>query len=258
MTYMNRLELINSIQNLTDEKEITFLIGDEKISNRFDRLDMKQCEKGDFYTEISYALYSYIANAIFFKAMGKEKSKEGYPFFDQQWEDIIHGVDTIYEENTKVVKDRALRLLDAFLSSMDGTTLTDLMEKIAPLCVLKIIKKHPKEEKKILRKFDKKKDIVYNQVTLFSRSLYHTFLNRSNLNPLCIQPDLHDLSNGVFVYDQKELIIPTWQNAFTLDSFKSVLKTGVGSCSTEFSFKDIKSVSVIYMVKDIVSTYHLD
>jgi hypothetical protein len=136
---MNRLELIHSIQSLTDENLITFSIGDEKISNRFDRLDMKQCEKGDFYTEISYALYSYIANAIFLKAMGKEKASQGYTFFDQQWEEIIQGKETIYEENTKVVKDRALRLLDAFLSSMDGTTLNDLMEKIAPLCVLKII-----------------------------------------------------------------------------------------------------------------------
>jgi len=254
---MNRLELIHSIQSLTDENLITFSIGDEKISNRFDRLDMKQCEKGDFYTEISYALYSYIANAIFLKAMGKEKASQGYTFFDQQWEEIIQGKETIYEENTKVVKDRALRLLDTFLSSMDGTTLNDLMEKIAPLCVLKIIKNHPKEEKKILRKFDKKKEIVYNQVTLFSRSLYHTFLNRSNLNPLLIQPDMDDLSNGVFVYDLKELIIPTWQNAFTLVNFKSVIKNGLASCSSEFPFKDIEAVSVIYMVKDIVGTYHL-
>lgn len=252
---MNRLQLIQFIQSLENENLIAFSVGDEKLSNRFDRLDMKQCEKGDFYTEISYALYSYIANAIFYKAMGKEKAMEGYFYFDTQWEEIIHGQETIYDENSKVVKDRALRLLDSFLSSMDETTLADLMEKIAPLCVLKIMKNHPGEEKKILRKFEKKKDIVYNQVTLFSRSLYHTFLNRSSIDPMLIQPDVHDLSNGVFAYNKEELIIPTWQNAFTLESYKSVLKNGVIACSNEFPFKDIRMLSVIYLVKYIVGTY---
>ena len=103
--------------------------------------------------------------------------------------------------------------------------------------------------------FEKKKDIVYNQVTLFSRSLYHTFLNRSSIDPMLIQPDVHDLSNGVFAYNKEELIIPTWQNAFTLESYKSVLKNGVIACSNEFPFKDIRMLSVIYLVKDIVGTY---
>jgi hypothetical protein len=72
---------------------------------------------------------------------------------------------------------------------------------------------------------------------------------------MLIQPDFHDLSNGVFAYNKEELIIPTWQNAFTLESYKSVLKNGVIACSNEFPFKDIRMLSVIYLVKDIVGTY---
>ena len=57
---MNRLELLEKTQQLTDETKIRFYLGDKEISNRFDRNSSHQYKPGDTVTTISFALYSYI------------------------------------------------------------------------------------------------------------------------------------------------------------------------------------------------------
>lgn len=254
---MNRLELINSIQSLTDENKIVFTIGDEKISNRFDEKESKQDKKKDYSVDISYALYSNIANAIFFKAQGKERASKGYDMYDIQWENIIRGSEKKITENAKAIKDNALRILDSFLYSKSSITMTDLLAKIAPLCVLKVMQDHPKEEKKVMKAFKKKKEVIFNQVLLFSRCLYHTFLNRSDLDSIKIHPDFENLANGIFSYDNKELFIPAWQNAFTLENYKQVVKNGLLRFSQNFPVSEIECISVIYLVKDFIATLPL-
>lgn len=254
---MNRLDLINLIQNLKDEESIAFYLSDEKISNRFDRENVNQYKKGDHLTDISYSLYSYIANSIFYKAQGEEKAKVGYSSFDNQWEEIISKALFETKDNIKAIKDEAMLLLSDFLFSKKQVTLPDMVFRFLPLSIYKEMNLYPGEAKKIYRCSLKKKEVLLNQVTLFTRSLYHSFLNRKNIDPEKILPDRDDLSNGIFSYEGKELLIPTWQNAFTLDSFRKVAQNGIFRISSSLPLDDISIISVIYLSKDIVVKYSL-
>lgn len=252
---MNRLEIINFIQNLKEEDKIYFSIGDEKLNNRFDKEDKNQYTKGDIKTDLAFFLYSYVANAIFFKAQGKEKQEEGYHHFDIQLEELIQKQTKDIFDNNKVIKDDAMRMLSAFFSNKEDITLIDLFEKFAPLCVLNLSLVDPSKTKKIYRTYNKNKDILFNQATLFIRNLNHSFLSQKNIDPLDIKPDLKNLSNGVFIYQDKNILFPTWQNAFTLESFKKVAQDGLLSYSNGESLDCIKKISVIYLAKGFIASY---
>ena len=96
-----------------------------------------------------------------------------------------------------------------------------------------------------------RKEIIFNQVVLFSRSLFHSFLNKTGIESNKVRPDYSSLNNGIFLYQGKTLIVPTWQNAFTLSAYKEVIMHGIDSLSDNFPISDIDSVAVIYLVKDI-------
>lgn len=254
---MNHIEIIQSIQEIKDESKIHFSVGDEKAENRFDYENANQYEEGNLITEISYMLYSYIANAIIFKAQSKEKSEYGYSLFDRQWEDLIQKKEISLFENQKVVKDDAMRLLGDFLSTAKEIRLNQLIDKFLPLCILKESIEQKDSERKAIRAFKKKKEVITNQVTLFIRSLYHSFLTRSDILPLKIRPDFDDLSNGIFSYDEVSLYLPTWQNAFTLESYKKVIKKSLLLLSSSFPIESVKEISVIFLSKDIIATVDL-
>ncbi len=254
---MNHNEIIQSIQEINDESRIHFSVGDEKAENRFDYENASQYEEGNLITEISYMLYSYIANAIIFKAQGKEKCNLGYSLFDTEWEGLIQKKEISLFDNQKVVKDDAMRLLNDFLSTSKEIRLNQLIDKFLPLCILKECIEHKDAERKAIRTFKKKKDVITNQVTLFIRSLYHSFLTRSDILPNRILPDYQNLSNGIFSYDDSSLYLPTWQNAFTLESYKKVIKKSLLSLSSAFPIESIKKISVIFLSKDIIATADL-
>lgn len=254
---MNRLEIINRIKNVSTEDRISFSIGSEKAYNRFDRENRNQFSQGDILTDISYMLYSYIACAIFFKAQGNEKAEKGYSFFDSEWENLIRRQEKDIFDNAKVVKDNAMRTLSAFLFSKEEVKLDRLMAKFSPLCLLKEIEKTPKKSRKILHQFDKNKEVIFNQTLLFLRSLHHSFLSRNDIKAEEIHPDFQDLSSGFFSYKDEELLFPTWQNAFTPESFKKVSLSSLMNLSDCFPVSNIKKLSIIYLAKDIVATIEL-
>lgn len=251
---MKSLELINELSSLNDEEKLNFFIGDEKISNRFDREDIKQYQEGDYETKISYSLFSYILSAIIIKAKGKDRTIYGYSCFDTQLENLIKSFSNDIFHNDKVIKDDAMRTLNAFLFTNEDIKLNSLINKFMPLSTLNEIKKNPNDKRKLLKTYEKKTEIITNQVTLFVRSLYHSFLNKKDINAKDIMLYDEDYSIGTFIYKDKELIIPTWQNAFTLDSYKKVAIESLKSLPINLYNDLIDTISIIYMVKDIVVT----
>lgn len=254
---MNRLEIINLVRDIHTEEKISFSIGSTKAYNRFDHENCNQFKEGDACTDISYMLYSYIACAIFFKAQGKEKAEKGYSLFDNEWESLIRRQEKDIFDNSKVVKDNAMRLLSAFLFSKEEVKLDRIMAKFSPLCLLKEIEKEPKKAKRTIRRFDKDKEVIFNQTMLFLRSLHHAFLSRDDIKAEEIHPDFQNLSSGFFSYQDEELLLPTWQNAFTLESFRNVAVSSLLKLSDGFPLSKIKKISIIYLVKDIVATSEL-
>ncbi len=252
---MNHSELTDRINEIHDETGFSFFVNGQKVENRFDHENRFQYKEADIENQLAYSLYSYIASAIIFKAQSKEMTKKGYDCLDRQWENIIQSQKTDIFDNSKVIKDNAMRLLKSFLMSDDDVTMEMMLAKFSPLCVLKDISLQPKKAKKIMRTFNRKKEIIFNQVILFLRALYHSFLGRKDIIADRIHPDYENLSNGIFSYDETEILVPSWQNAFCMDGYKKVVTETLSQLSDNFPMKDVCNISLIYLVKDIIVTH---
>lgn len=248
---MNKQELKSKIAQINDEKRISFSIGDEILSNHFDRDDENRMTSEDISTSLAYTIYSWIGNSIVFKAQGKENSQKGYLYFKEEWDRIVKHQNEGLTLDSKTEEENALLLLDQFFENKKQVLLPEMIAKFAPLAVLSLMMKNEKESKTIIKEFNKNKEIIFNQVVLFSRSLFHSFLNKTGIESSKVRPDYSSLNNGIFLYQGKTLIIPTWQNAFTLSAYKEVILNGIDSLSDNFPISDIDSVAVIYLVKDI-------
>lgn len=247
---MNLQELSNLILSIEDENKINMTIADEKISNRFDRVEPK--EGGvDYLTEIAFAIYSYVTAAIIFKAQGKERSTRGYDYFNSEWNKIVEVQKPDILEESKTEKNNAAYVLNAFLFTEEKVLMSDLMAKFAPLAVLKIMNQNPKEEKLIMKTFSKNKEVIFNQVLLFTRSVLHSFFNKSGIEAMKMRVDFDDLANGMFSYDNKVVVIPTYENAFTLQSYKRVAVERLSHLSNNFPTSQLRGVCLIYLTKDI-------
>ncbi len=248
---MNINELKSRIALIQDEKKVTFSIGDEILSNHFESDKENKMTEEDTSTLLAMTIYSWISNSIIFKAQGRESYQKGYSYFKDAWDKIIKNQKEELKAQGKTEEENALFLLDEFFSNSRQVLLSEMIAKFAPLAVLSLISEKEEESLEIIKTFQKEKEIIFNQVVLFSRSLFHCFLNRNDMESDKIRPDYFSLGNGVFLYKDNTIVVSTWQNAFTLDAYKEVLYKGLNSLSSNFPTANIESVSVIYLVKDI-------
>lgn len=251
---MNIKELKDIISAI-DETKISFSIGDQVLSSNFDHAENDYMEEDDYNTSISYCIYSWIANAIFFKAQGKESCSKGKECFKDTFDHIVSLQDDNVRLDSKVEADNALQLIDNFFQSKEDIKLAQFMAILAPLAVLKLISENKGNDKEIMKSFSKNKEMIFNQVILFSRSLFHSFLKKSSTAADKIRPDYQKLDNGIFLYNNETLIIPTWKNAFTLKGYKEIILDGLNNISQCFPISNINSVSVIYLVRDLFVEY---
>lgn len=247
---MNIQELSNLIASLDDEKKISLTIADQKVTNRFDTVEPKVGGR-DILTDIAYIIYAYVVAAIIFKAQGKEKSKAGLDYFLHEWEQIVSVQKPDILEESKTEKNNAAYILNAFLFTEEKITMSDLLAKFAPLAMLKVMNENPEEEKLVMKTFSKNREVLFNQVLLFTRSVLHSFFNKSGIDALKMRVDFDNLSNGMFSYDNKVVIIPTYENAFTLNSYKRVAIKKLSQLSKNFPSAELKGVCLIYLTKDI-------
>lgn len=248
---MNINELKSHIANIQDEKRVTFSIGDEILSNHFESDKESKMTDEDTSTILAMTIYSYIANSIIFKAQGRESYQKGYNYFKEEWDKIVKSQKDEIQIQSKTEEENALLLLNQFFTNSKQVLLSEMIARFAPLAVLSLISKKEEESAEIIKVFQKEKEIIFNQVVLFSRSLFHSFLNRNDMESDKIRPDYFSLGNGVFLYKDNTFVVSTWQNAFTLDAYKEVLYKGLDSLSDNFPTANIEYVSVIYLVKDI-------
>ncbi len=248
---MNINELKSKIANIQDEKRVTFSIGDDILSNHFESDKESKMTKEDISTALAMTIYSYIANSIFFKAQGRESYLKGYHHFKEEWDKVVKSQKEEIQIESKNEEENALLLLNQFFTNSKQVLLPEMIAKFAPLAVLSLISKKEEESAEIIKTFSKEKEIIFNQVILFSRSLFHSFLTRHDIESDKIRPDYSSLGNGVFLYKDNTFVVSTWQNAFTLEAYKEVLYKGLDSLSDNFPISNIESVSVIYLVKDI-------
>ncbi len=248
---MNINELKNKITSIQDEKKVTFSIGDEILSNYFESDKENKMTEEDTSTVLAMTIYSWISNSIIFKAQGRESYQKGYNYFKEEWDKIVKSQKDEIQIQSKTEEENALLLLNQFFTNSKQVLLSEMIAKFAPLAVLSLLSDNEEKNAEIIKTFQKEKEIIFNQVVLFSRSLFHSFLNRNDIESDKIRPDYFSLGNGVFLYKDNTFVVSTWQNAFTLEAYKEVLYKGLDSLSNNFPISNIEYVSVIYLVKDV-------
>lgn len=250
---MNRLEIINTLQNLTDDNLLIFKIGDDIISNRFDFQESKHKENEEYYIKVASILFAYMASLVIYKAQGKEKSKHAYEIFSDRFENIIKNVDEDF--NLKIVKDEAMHTIDDFLNSNKSLSSVEMMKKISNMCLFEVIAHNLDKRRKITHNFKRNEGTIYNLVTLFLRSLYHSFLSRKDIDASEISLDEENLANGIIFYKEKEIIIPSWENAFTLLDYKRIAKDGILQVSSSSLLDEVDEISLLYLTKDFIVSF---
>ena len=252
---MNKQDLCKRIDQILIQ-DLSFQIGDLKIENRFDRLDEKEHKAKEFSSVVALKLASYIEAMIIFKAQSDEKKRKGYQVFESEFNKTTKPLLFVANE-AKEIEKKALVVFDEFLYSKRAVKLEELLASLSPLVILKMVKQIDDNSKGLIKKFQKEKEVIFNQTLLFLRSLHHSFLSRNDIKAEEIHPDFQDLSSGFFSYKDEELLFPTWQNAFTLESFKKVSLSSLMNLSDCFPVSNIKKLSIIYLAKDIVATIEL-
>lgn len=250
---MNKLDIITAVNDLADQGRISFFFNDKEVTNRFDVNGIGYVEDTK-QSLISFSLYSLVANAVILKGQGKEKSQIGEVSFKTYFDSIVKKVPEEYKIRMEDEKNNALRTLNSFLYDLDKVMLPDLLARFAPLVVIDLANDSNKIDKKLLSYFDKNKEIIFNQAVLYTRSLFHVFLTRSNIDSSQIKPDLNNLTNGVFSYGNA-LIIPTEKNAFYLEGYKKAVVNGLNKISKNFSLDGLNKIALLYLTKDLVAEF---
>lgn len=250
---MKRSEFSSVIDRLTSVDQIVFYVGGEKVSDRFDK-EEKETSLDTYEDKISYALYSWIINAVFDKAKGKEACRKGEVHFSAFLSSLKKKTASDIAQDTDIEIQKALNVLSSFYYDKEKVSMADLLSSFAPLVLLSLSQQNPDDEKKIFKAFTKNKETIFNQTILFTRSLFHSFLTLSNINPNDIHSDTNNLNNGLFTY-QNQLFIPSYENAYTLAGFKSIVNKALDQVSDNFSLADVNQFTVLYLAKDLIAAY---
>lgn len=243
---MNKEELFHRIESLKEE-DMVFTLGGAKVANRFDK-EENPLEEGDTSTDLAIALYGFVANAIFLKASTHDFSLNGFSDFASYLNQIV-------SKNPEKERDKenCLNTIHRFLFEKDKLTMENLFEASYPLAVQDEINRHPEKEKEITKVAEKKKEVIFNEATLFIRSLYHSVLTYAD-NSISekIQFDKDNYANGILLYDRKVLFLPVWEDAFTLKKYKEVALRDLKTLSPTFPIGEAESISLLFFGKDMV------
>ena len=245
---MNKQDLCKRIDQILIQ-DLSFQIGDLKIENRFDRLDEKEHKAKEFSSVVALKLASYIEAMIIFKAQSDEKKRKGYQVFESEFNKTTKPLLFVANEANEIEK-KALVVFDEFLYSKRAVKLEELLASLSPLVILKMVKQIDNNSKDLIKKFQKEKEVIFNQTIFFLRSFLHAFLNRKDLNEEDLRVDYDALDSGNLLYKGDTLIVPTFLNAFSLKEYQEVLHEGVELISNTFPTSNITKVAVIYLVKD--------
>lgn len=254
---MTKKEIIEKINLLSDNSEIEFSTGDVKLSNRFDYSDTSYLKDEDSLTSISMTLFSWVFKAIVGKGQNKEKRNRIYKAFEDRFNFLVSQQKINIAFDYSLERDKALKLINDFFFTGENVSLPSMLATFSPLAIAAEILKGKEKDKKIIKMFKKQKEILFNQTVLFTRSLYHSFLCKKDMIQDNIKVDLINFDNSIILYDEREFIIPTWQNGYNLNSYKKLLLYGLNQINDNFSISNVDSLAIIYLSKDIYAKVNI-
>lgn len=246
---MEKEEIIERVNRASRIDDLIFKSGDETLSNRFDKQEIDMVEPSDRTIEISTRVYSWIAYSLIYKA--REDRSICLKAIEDRFNDI-----TLSLTGCRDTLDKAIEVVKSFILSKRRVLLKEMIEILIKVAIYSLSsdEKSLKENNKI---YKKNKEQITNQITLFVRALYHTYLKRKDVHIESFDLSLEDVDEFLLISDGM-LLLSTWQNAFTVSGFKRVIKESLDHhYPTSFKKTDITSVGLIYFSKDILVVYNL-
>ena len=249
---MDKATLIERISAIEKEESFSFFEDGKQVESRFNiGTGYERYNEGSRGTGLSKALYAVVANLAIFRAQGKEKASVGLQAFDVFFGKLIGEVkETSIVSSLSEERKKAIRIFSSFLDGTERVTMADILARAFPLLAVKFALTEEGIDKKTFQEFSKKKEILFNQTALFVRSLFHSFLTLENTDPFKIRTDLENLDTPYFVYD-KTLMVATDKDDFTLKLLKEDIIANLENTAKNFSLKDIDSIAVIYLLREI-------
>ncbi len=234
---MNKEELIERIKQITDRKQLSFFVDGEQARDRFNHDENEKSEVIlDHGSNRAFLLFKWISYSVFAKAKGANKAKNILPIYSRIFEK--YGL----EENTT---EEAIKTVKDFLIGNGTVTNSMLCDSRYPFSLQEEISRYPDDEKEIRKAYNKQKEIIFNQVNLFTQARFRCFLLDKALDPNDICPDLDNFSSGI-VYCHHKRFIPTINGSYSLSSFKEEAIKGIKEASASFPYERVEKIMLFY------------
>lgn len=248
---MNRNDIINQVLGITDESQLRFFEGGERIMNRFDVKPKKE-PSVDAPMKAAFFLYAYISKLIILKANGKEESMKGKLAFTVYFNKVMTAVPEDIRNSLADETEKLSHVVDDFLLDRVKVSFAELLSALAPIVFVQIsLSDDQGIDRKVFKELSRSRETIFNLSVLYVRSLFRTYLTVDGIDPSGFRYDAANPGNPVLVY-QNTLIVPTGRNAFSLAGFKDVIDRNTRDFSKDFSLKDIDAVEVLYLTKAIL------
>lgn len=235
---------------------MSFYFDGDKVTNRFDKEETSILTDLSLDTEIAYRLFSWINNAVLCKGKGKECCKQGETTFQTLFASLEKGIEESKKESFHLLTKKASDTLSSFFTDAKPVSTSDLLEALAPLAVQSLANEEEETANDYFKALKKDKSVIFNQATMFIRSVFHAFLTLKGIIPSEIKQD-SNFSNGIFFY-QDQVIIPTTYNAYTIKGYKQIVLRGIDRISPSFPLEEIHKATVLYLAKDILVEYQFE
>ena len=233
---MNKEELIQRIEQITDRKQLSFFVDGEPARDRFNHDESEKSEViFDHGSNRAFLLFKWISYGVFAKARGANKAKNILPIYSRIFDK--YGLE-------EKVTDDAVKTVKDFLIGNGEVTNSMLCSARYPFSLQEEINLYPEDEKEIRKIYSKEKEVIFNQVNLFTQARFRCFLLNKTLDANDICPDLDNFSSGI-VYCHHKRIIPTINGSYSLASFKEEAIKGMKEASNSFPYENVEDQALL-------------
>lgn len=234
---MNKEELIQRMEQITDRKQLSFFVDGEPARDRFNHDESEKSKViFDHGSNRAFLLFKWISYGVFAKARGANKAKNILPIYSRIFDK--YGLE-------EKVTDDAVKTVKDFLIGNGEVTNSMLCSARYPFSLQEEINLYPEDEKEIRKIYSKEKEVIFNQVNLFTQARFRCFLLNKTLDANDICPDLDNFSSGI-VYCHHKRIIPTINGSYSLASFKEEAIKGIQEASNSFPYENVEEIRLFY------------
>ncbi len=255
---MDKLTIIQKADDIQEEN-VRFYVGGKEAESRFNYAKEGEGKiQGGIEIQAACALYSILTNAIMVKAKGMQACNDALPRIRGFIDNYADVKDADIKNNFETEKGKACLTLENFILSKEKITMAEILARLFPLVVVNLsLSDKGSLDRKTFQTLNRKKEMIFNQATLFSRCIFRSFLSLPDIDSSKIRSDLSAMDKPQFTYENR-LVLPIYEDAFTITSFREAIKKAVSSASNRLSLGDCDDIVVVYLLRDFTAEVSLN